>query len=100
MGKSLKKIVIVGGGVGGLELATKLGRNLGKKNLAKIILIDQSRLHFWKPHLHELAAGTLAVESHSVDYLLQAYNNNFSFYNGKLISLDREKKKIFQNQVK
>ena len=30
----LKKIVIVGGGVGGLELATKLGRSLGKKNKA------------------------------------------------------------------
>ena len=68
MGVNLKKIVIVGGGVGGLELATKLGRSLGKKNKAKIILIDKCRVHFWKPHLHELAAGTLAVESHSVDY--------------------------------
>ena len=94
MGVNLKKIVIVGGGVGGLELATKLGRSLGKKNKAKIILIDKCRVHFWKPHLHELAAGTLAAESHSVDYLAQAYNNHFSFYNGNLISLNREQKKI------
>ena len=93
-GVNLKKIVIVGGGVGGLELATKLGRSLGKRNKAKIILIDKCRVHFWKPHLHELAAGTLAVESHSVDYLAQAYKNHFSFYNGNLISLNRKQKKI------
>ena len=90
----MKKIVIVGGGVGGLELATKLGRSLGKKNKAKIILIDKSRVHFWKPHLHELAAGTLAAESHSVDFLVQAYNNYFSFYNGNLIALNRNEKRI------
>jgi len=28
----MKKIVVVGGGAGGLELATKLGNTLGKKN--------------------------------------------------------------------
>ena len=28
----LHKILIVGGGAGGLELATKLGESLGKKN--------------------------------------------------------------------
>ena len=32
----MHKIVIVGGGAGGLELATKLGDSLGKKKKAEI----------------------------------------------------------------
>ena len=34
----LKRIVIVGGGAGGLEMATQLGKKLGRKKKAKIIL--------------------------------------------------------------
>ena len=35
----MHKIVIVGGGAGGLELATRLGDTLGKKKKAEITLI-------------------------------------------------------------
>ena len=34
------RIVIVGGGAGGLELATRLGRTLGKRKRASIVLVD------------------------------------------------------------
>jgi len=63
--------VIVGGGASGLELATNLGRKLGKKGLAEITLIDATTTHIWKPLLHEVAAGTLD-ESEQVEYLAQA----------------------------
>ena len=53
------KIVIVGGGAAGLELATRLGQKLGKKGRAEVTLIDASSTHIWKPLLHEVAAGTL-----------------------------------------
>ncbi|MFP1483338.1 hypothetical protein ACLB1S_12665 [Escherichia coli] len=36
----LKKIVIVGGGAGGLEMATQLGHKLGRKKKAKITLVN------------------------------------------------------------
>ena len=39
-GAGLHRIVIVGGGAGGLELATLLGDKLGKQKLAHITLID------------------------------------------------------------
>jgi phosphoribosylpyrophosphate synthetase len=39
------QIVIVGGGAGGLELATKLGDKLGKHGKAHITLIDKARTH-------------------------------------------------------
>ena len=70
------KIVIVGGGAGGLELATRLGKKLGKRNLAEIMLIDASASHIWKPLLHEVAAGVLDA-TEEVDYLAQAHRNHF-----------------------
>ena len=36
------RIVIVGGGAGGLELATRLGRTLGKRKRASICLLYTS----------------------------------------------------------
>ncbi|MGZ8196344.1 MAG: NAD(P)/FAD-dependent oxidoreductase [Methylosarcina sp.] len=88
------KIVIVGGGASGLELATKLGRTLGKKGKAEIILLDATSTHIWKPLLHEVAAGTLD-ESEQIEYLAQAYRNNFRFRLGKMEGLNRIKKEIY-----
>ena len=88
------KIVIVGGGAAGLELATGLGQKLGKKGVADVTLIDAASTHIWKPLLHEVAAGTLD-ESEQVEYLPQGYRNNFHFRLGKMESLDRQKKEIY-----
>jgi NADH dehydrogenase len=87
------KIVIVGGGAAGLELATSLGRKLGKKGLADITLIDAVSTHIWKPLLHEVAAGTLD-ESEQIEYLAQAYRSHFHFRLGKMDRLDRAKKEV------
>src|SRR4029077_13718078 len=48
-GVELHRIVIVGGGAGGLELATRLGQRLGKRKQAWITLLDRGRTHIWKP---------------------------------------------------
>jgi NADH:ubiquinone reductase (H+-translocating) len=88
------KIVIVGGGAAGLELATELGRKLGKKGLAEVTLIDATTTHIWKPLLHEVAAGTLD-ESEQVEYLSQAYRHHFRFRLGKMEGLDRHKKEVY-----
>jgi len=88
------KVVIVGGGAAGLELATHLGQQLGSKNLADITLIDATSTHIWKPLLHEVAAGTLD-ESEQVEYLPQGYRNHFHFRLGRMEDLDRSNKKIY-----
>ena len=41
----MQRIVIVGGGAGGLELATQLGRKLGRKRKAEVVLIDATPTH-------------------------------------------------------
>ena len=90
----MHKIVIVGGGAGGLELATKLGNYLGKKELAEITLIDKSRTHIWKPLLHEVAAGTLDSAEDELEYLAQARWHHFRFRLGKMVDLNRDAREV------
>lgn len=91
---SAPHIIIVGGGAAGLELATKLGRRLGRKKLADITLIDSSRTHIWKPLLHEIAAGTLDSSEDELEYLAQARWNHFRYRLGRVVGLDRERKEV------
>jgi len=88
------RIVIVGGGAGGLELATRLGDGLGRRGKAQITLIDRSRTHLWKPLLHEVAAGSMDVDQHTLDYLAQARWHHFRFRLGSMAGLDRERRVV------
>jgi NADH:ubiquinone reductase (H+-translocating) len=91
---SKHRIVIVGGGAGGLELATRLGRKLGRTGKADITLIERARTHIWKPKLHEIAAGSMDMNAHEVSYLAQAHWNSFSYRLGEMTGLDRTKKQV------
>ena len=88
------RIVIVGGGAGGLELATRLGDKLGRTHRARVILIDCSRTHLWKPLLHEVAAGSMDLYEHDLDYLAQARWHHFEFQLGRMDGLDRARKVV------
>ncbi|WP_283789733.1 NAD(P)/FAD-dependent oxidoreductase [Bermanella sp. WJH001] len=90
----MKNIVIVGGGAGGLELATKLGDTFGKRNHANIHLVDANNTHLWKPLLHEVATGSLDSGIDELSYRAQAYNHYFHFHIGRMNNLDRDKKEI------
>jgi NADH dehydrogenase len=90
----LHQIVIVGGGAGGLELATRLGDKLGKRGRAAITLIDKTRSHVWKPKLHEIAAGSMDIGAHEVDFLAQSHWRHFRYRIGEMIGLDRERREV------
>ncbi|MEQ9921626.1 NAD(P)/FAD-dependent oxidoreductase [Pectobacterium brasiliense] len=89
-----KKIVIVGGGAGGLELATSLGHKLGRKKKAEITLVDRNHSHLWKPLLHEVATGSLDDDMDALSYLAHARNHYFQFQLGMLTDIDREEQHI------
>lgn len=91
---TVPRIVIVGGGAGGLELATKLGRKLGKRGRAQITLVDVNRTHIWKPLLHEVAAGTFDSYENQLEYLAQGAKHHFRFRLGRMDGLDRESREI------
>lgn len=91
---SKPRILVVGGGAGGLELATKLGEKLGRKNKAEITLIDRNTTHLWKPLLHEIAVGTMDEDVDAVSYRGHANAHHFFFRVGTMIDLDREKREV------
>lgn len=88
------KIVIVGGGAAGLELATRLGRRLGRRGRAEVTLIDSARTHVWKPLLHQVAAGTFDPAQHALGYLAHARWNHYRFRLGAMQDLDRVARKV------
>jgi NADH:quinone reductase (non-electrogenic) len=93
-GADLHRIIVVGGGAGGLELVTRLGDRLGRRKLAEVTLIDKSRAHLWKPLLHEIAAGTMDFAVHEIDFLAQAHWHGFRYRIGEMIGLDRRNREV------
>lgn len=90
----LHHILIVGGGAGGLELATQLGDTLGKSKKAKITLVDQKLTHIWKPLLHEIAAGTMNVNDEATNYYAHSAKHHYEFILGRMESVDGAQKQI------
>jgi NADH dehydrogenase len=93
-GAARHRVVVVGGGAGGLELATKLGDRFGRKGSADVTLIDCNRTHVWKPKLHEIAAGSMDLSAHEVDYLAQSHWHCFRYRIGEMIGLDRTRREV------
>jgi NADH dehydrogenase len=90
----LHRIVVVGGGAGGLELVTRLGDKLGRRKRADVALIEKARTHLWKPLLHEVAAGSMDVSRHELDYLAHAHWHGFRYRFGEMVGLDRAKRLV------
>jgi NADH dehydrogenase len=90
------KVLVVGGGAGGLELACKLGRKWGAERVA---LVDAKLFHIWKPSLHEVAAGTLDIHQEGLSYQMLAHDNGFSFLYGPMTGLDTAARQLVVGAV-
>ncbi|HES76214.1 MAG TPA: NAD(P)/FAD-dependent oxidoreductase [bacterium] len=86
----MQRIVIVGGGAGGLELATRLGR----AKLGGVTLIDRDRTHLWKPLLHEVATGTLDDGVDALSYRAHCARVGIRFHLGQVNGIDRERREL------
>ena len=87
------QIVIVGGGAGGLELATRLGAHFGREAF-DIILVEKNRTHIWKPLLHEVAAGSLDANLDEVGYRSHGHRWGYRFFYGVMEGVDRERRQV------
>jgi NADH dehydrogenase len=90
----MHRVVIVGGGAGGLELATALGDKYGRGDRVSVTLVDKTRSHIWKPKLHEIAAGSMDIGVHEVDFLAQSHWHHFRYRIGEMTGLDRERREV------
>jgi NADH dehydrogenase len=92
--REVPRITVVGGGVAGLILATRLGHLLGRRALARISLVDRSWIHVWKPMLHTFAAGTWNFYQQEVQYVAHARTHHFEYIPGQLDAIDRAARRI------
>lgn len=91
------RVVVVGGGVAGIEIASELGRrarHLKQGKRFSVTLLDADSAHIWKPMLHTIAAGTRDVYQQQVAYAAQAHTAGFTYQPGAMCGLDRERKEI------
>jgi len=88
-------VLIAGGGAAGLELATKLGDSLGRRKRASITLLDKSRIHVWKPLLHEVASGSLDSETESLELIAHARWHHYRYRIGAMRGLSRAKRQVY-----
>ena len=93
-GHKAPHVVVVGGGVAGLILATRLGHSLSCCGRARVSLIDRSWIYVWKPMLHTFAAGTWNVYEQQVHYVAHARTHHFEYVPGQLEAIDRTARRI------
>ncbi|MGY4385897.1 NADH dehydrogenase [Pedobacter sp. UYP24] len=82
-----KKVVIVGGGFAGLNLAKKLADNLQ----FNVILVDKNNYHFFPPLLYQVS--TAFIEASNISYPFRRMfqgKKNLSFYMGGLTQVNPE----------
>lgn len=94
-----EKIVVVGGGAGGLELVIKLAKKFKRNANVSVMLIDCNPTHIWKPLLHEIATGSLNSNHDETSYLMLARKHRFSFVLGKVDNIDANQKTLHVESI-
>lgn len=92
-------IVVVGGGAGGLELITRLGKKFGQNRNIKIQLVDCKATHVWKPLYHEIVADTLSVPDSECHFSQHALEHHYQFVQAKLSNIDTQNKQLLLEDV-
>ena len=87
------RIVVVGGGVAGLEIASALGKQRHAQ-IGSVTLVDSDSAHVWKPMLHTIAAGTRDLAQQQTTYLAQASDAGFAYQPGEMCGLDRAAREV------
>lgn len=87
-----RRIIVLGGGAAGLELAIRLARGTRAFSRAQVVLVDQERSHIWKPRWHELAVGLLVAAEEKADFAAQARRHGFTFELGEVEALDLDRR--------
>ena len=90
----MARIVVVGGGIAGIVVATHLARRLPPAEAAQVLLVDQNPAHVWKPMLHTFAAGTSVYANEAISYTSQAARSGFRHWPGVLAGLDRARRRV------
>lgn len=86
------KIVILGGGFGGLYTALELEKTLARDSDIEITLVNHENFFLFTPMLHEIAASDLDV-THIVNPIRKLLKR-VRFFNGDVESIDLAQKRV------
>ncbi|WP_185852636.1 NAD(P)/FAD-dependent oxidoreductase [Blattabacterium cuenoti] len=90
---NLKRVVIIGAGFSGLQVAKKL-----KRDRFQVVLIDKNNYHTFQPLLYQVATAGLEPDSiaHSIRTIIKK-KKNFFFRLAHVHYINTEKQKIYTN---
>ena len=91
---SRQRIVVVGGGAGGLELVVRLARKLKRDDTVEVMLVDKNPSHIWKPLFHEVATGSMDSYHDEAAYRSLARKHGFRFVLGEVTAFDLDQRTI------
>lgn len=94
-----ERIIVVGGGAGGLELAVKLARKLKRADSVEVVLIDKNPTHIWKPLFHEVATGSMNSYHDEASYRMLARKHSFRFLLGRVSDIDTDERLVVVDRV-
>src|ERR1700712_2511277 len=91
--KSKPRVVIIGGGFGGLQLAKKL-----KKAPVEILMLDKHNYHTFQPLLYQVAMGAIAADSIAFPIRrIFTYQDNFTFNLANVQQINQENNTVTTN---
>jgi len=88
------ELVIIGGGVAGLDIATHLARTKVGGQPIEVTLVDKEAAYVWKPMLHTIAAGTSDARTQETVFSAHARSHGFAYQPGEAISIDRHRREV------
>jgi len=89
-----RRLVILGGGFGGLDVARAIGRSRAARGYWDTVLIDKENFFQFNPLLPAVAVG--AVETRHIVYPLRemARHRHIRFYKNKAIAIDLDRREV------
>lgn len=91
--RKFPKVIIIGAGFGGIEVAKKL-----KNKEVEVLLLDRNNFHTFQPLMYQVATGTLSADSISFPIRkMFKSQENFSFRIAKVNHIDSSNKTVQTN---
>lgn len=88
--RSFPRVIIIGGGFGGVEVARKL-----KDKEVEVVMIDRNNFHTFQPLMYQVATGTLSEDS--ISFPLRKMfksQSNFRFRLAEVLQIDSKNKEV------
>jgi NADH dehydrogenase len=93
----MKKIVILGGGFGGIYTLKNLLKEFKNNSQVEITLINNKNYFLFTPLLHEAATGAISIDN-TIEPIREIFTcANFNFIHDEILKIDLNNKEIYTN---